>query len=296
MSHHRVALLQIHLAVLLAGATGLFGKLVSVGPTVITCGRTLVGAVALGLVAVVLKVDLRLRDFRGSVILALSGVTLAVHWVTFFHSIQVSTVAIGLLAFSTFPLMVTFLEPLFFREKLHRSDVLTAVIVTVGLVLVTPSLDLSNRLTQGLLWGLLSAVACALSALLSRSSSRIYPAVAVGFYQQAITASCTLPFAVRWPRPISWHDLLFLVILGLVFTALLQVLVLRSLRHIRAQTASVMFGLEPVYGIILAAALLGEIPSARTLVGGVLIFGAVLWASLQQKERTTIAEKLASAA
>src|SRR6478735_615152 len=181
----RLALIQIHVAVLLAGGTGLFGKLLNLGPTTITCGRTLVGSIALGFVACFLRVDLRLRDVRSSVLLCLSGIALAVHWVTFFHSIQVSTVAVGLLAFSTFPLMVTLLEPIFFRETLHRRDVVTGLIVTVGLVLVTPSFDLGNRLTQGVLWGLLSAVACALVSLLSRSAAQVYPATSVGFYQQA---------------------------------------------------------------------------------------------------------------
>ena len=40
--------------------------------------------------------------------------------------------------------------------------------------------------------------------------------------------------------------------LGVIFTSLAQSLVVTSLRHLRAQTASVVFGLEPVYGILLA--------------------------------------------
>ncbi|RYD76688.1 MAG: EamA family transporter, partial [Verrucomicrobiaceae bacterium] len=146
---HQIALLQLHLAVLLAGGTALFGKLLTVSPTIITCGRTLVASAALAVVAFFLKTSLRLRDSRSSLMLLSSGIALAVHWITFFQSIQVSTVAVGLLAFSTFPLLVTFLEPLFFREKLHRHDIVTAAIVTAGLVVVTPSFELSNRLTQG---------------------------------------------------------------------------------------------------------------------------------------------------
>ena len=54
----------------------------------------------------------------------LSGVILAIHWLTFFHAIQVSTVAIGLIGFATFPIFVTFLEPIMYRQKnsIHRRD------------------------------------------------------------------------------------------------------------------------------------------------------------------------------
>ena len=293
---HRLSLLQIHLAVLLAGATGLFGKLLPVSAAVITCGRTIVGAVALGVVALFLKVSLRVRELKSGLLLIGSGVVLAVHWLTFFHSIQISTVAIGLLAFSTFPLLVTFLEPLFFREVLHRHDIVSAAVVTIGLILVTPSFDLNDHLTQGMLWGLLSAFTCAICSLLSRCSSRVYPAVTVGFYQQAVTALCTVPFAWRWQGTLTRNDLLLLLLLGLVFTALLQVLVLSSLRYVRAQTASVMFGLEPVYGILLARLLLGEKPGARTVCGGVLICGAVLWTSFKHDHRASVAEEIGRAA
>ncbi|MGV3530740.1 MAG: DMT family transporter [Chthoniobacteraceae bacterium] len=279
-SARRSALIQIHIAVLLAGGTGLFGKLLDLSPMAITCGRTLVGSVALALVAIFLRVNLRLHGLRSSVLLALSGVALAAHWVTFFHSIQISTVAVGLLAFSTFPLMVTFLEPVFFRERLHRRDLIIAVIVTAGIVLVTPSFDVSNRLTQGVLWGLLSALLCALVSLLSRFAAGVYPATAAAFYQQAITALCTLPFVLSdWPV-FTLRDGLLLVLLGVVFTALLQVLIITSLRHVRAQVASVMFGLEPLYGIVLAWLLLAEVPAMRTLLGGLLICSAVVWISL----------------
>ena len=125
--------------------------------------------------------------------MALGGAILAAHWFTFFLSIQVSTVAIGLLGFATFPLFVTFLEPVVFGERLHRYDVIAALVVVAGLVLVTPSFDVGNTLTQGLLWGMLSAFTFALLALLNRAYARSYPAVTVVFYQQAFAALCMLP-------------------------------------------------------------------------------------------------------
>lgn len=278
-SNPRIGLIQIHVAVLLAGGAGLFAKFVPVSPIVLTAGRTVFGSLALLLVALAAGSSLRLRSAKDLFILALSGAILAAHWFTFFLSIQVSTVAIGLLAFSSFPLFTTFLEPLVFGEALRRRDVVTAAFVTTGLVLVTPSFDIGNHMTQGLLWGVVSALAYAVLSLLSRSYASQYSPISVSFYQQGFAALCTLPLALQWNGTLTSGDILTLLVLGVVFTALGQGLVVASLRHLRAQATSVVFGLEPVYGIILAGVLLGEVPTLRTLLGGLIICGAVLWAS-----------------
>ena len=273
----RLSLLQLHLSVLLAGGAGLFAKFVVAGPVAITGGRTLFGALALAAVAGLLRASLRVRSGRDLLGMALSGAILAVHWWAFFVAIRVSTVAIGLLAFSTFPLFVTFLEPLVFKERLHRRDILTALLVVGGLALVTPSWDLGDHLTQGVLWGVFAAFTYAVLSLMSRSYVRRYPALTVAFYQQAFAALCALPFALCAEGVPSGRDVLLLVVLGVVFTGLAQGLTVASLRHLRAQTVGVAFGLEPVYGIVFAWLFFHELPQARTLCGGVLIGCAVLW-------------------
>jgi drug/metabolite transporter (DMT)-like permease len=277
----RLSLIQLHFSVLLAGGAGLFAKFVEASPAVITCGRTLFGSAALAVVALLIQSDLRVRCRKDLLMLAGSGAILALHWFSFFVAIRVSTVAIGLLAFSSFPLFVTFLEPVIFRERLRGHDVITAVLVVLGLILVTPNWDLSNHLTQGVLWGVFSAFTYALLSLMSRWYVRVYPTVTVAFYQQAFAALCALPFALSWQGSISGRDLGLLILLGVVFTGLAQGLAVASLRHLRAQTVGVAYGMEPVYGVVFAWLMLHELPSARTLCGGALICGAVLWTSFK---------------
>ncbi|MCX6854505.1 MAG: DMT family transporter [Verrucomicrobia bacterium] len=281
-SKSRLSLTQLHLSVLLAGGAGLFAKWVEASPAVITCGRTLFGSASIAVVVALMKSDLWVRSRKDLLMMALTGVILAIQWFSFFVSIRVSTVAIGLLAFSSFPLFVTFLEPLVFKERLQSRDVITAVLVVVGLLLVTPSWDLGNHLTQGVLWGVFSASTYALRSLMSRWYVRVYAPLTVAFYQQAFAALCALPFALSWQGSINGRDLGLLIILGVVFTGLAQGLAVASLRHLRAQTVGVAYGMEPVYGVVFAWLLLHELPSARTLCGGALICGAVLWASFRQ--------------
>jgi drug/metabolite transporter (DMT)-like permease len=281
MQSVRLSLLQIHLAVLLAGGAGLFAKVVTVSPAVITCARTFFGSLVLAIAAWVMGASLRISSGRDVSLLLLSGAMLAVHWFAFFVSIQVATVAIGLLAFSSFPLFVTFLEPVVFSERLRRFDVITSIVVVAGLVLVTPSWDLSNHLTQGLLWGIFGAFTFAVFSLLSRSSVKRYPTLTVSFYQQATACICAFPFAWQWNGPVPLRDVAMLIVLGVVFTGVAQALAVASLRHLRAQTVGVAYGLEPVYGILFASLLLNEQPSTRTLCGGALIVAAVVASSFK---------------
>ena len=293
---HRGALLQLHLAVLLFGVSGLFGKWLVLAPTVIVAGRTLFGALALLLWLAARRADLRLRWYPAGVLLLLSGVILALHWVTFFHAIQLATVAIGMIGFATFPLFVTLLEPLLFGERLRGVDVASGAAVLVGLYWVAPGFSLADGATLGLLWAVFSAFTFALLALLNRRLVRSTGPLAVTFYQQAVAFFCLLPLLGGEVWPLGGHDLLLLAVLGVVCTALPHALFIASLGRLKAQLASVVAGLEPVYGIILAALLLAEVPSWSTVTGGMIVLGAVFIAMRAHGESSARAARAARAA
>ena len=106
-------LVSVHIATLLFGLAGVLGAAVGLGAVEVTFGRTFFAAVALYLVCRSLNTSVSLQLKPGSTwLLLLSGVLLAFHWVTFFASIQLSTVAIGLVTFSTCPVFVALFEPL----------------------------------------------------------------------------------------------------------------------------------------------------------------------------------------
>ncbi|MBX2874134.1 MAG: DMT family transporter, partial [Saprospiraceae bacterium] len=118
----RKDLVQIHIAVFLFGLAGLFGKLVDQPALIIVLGRVFFGAIALFILYGYRRQSIRLKQQKDYLWFALFGLILAVHWLTFFHSIKISSVAIGLLTYSTFPIFTAFLEPYFFKEKLLLQD------------------------------------------------------------------------------------------------------------------------------------------------------------------------------
>ena len=279
---HTLGLIQIHGAVFLFGFAGLFGKFLNCSPFYIVFGRTFFGALAL-LAYARLVSGTRLWGFGKTdmIFFICQGALLGSHWVLFFLSIQVSSVALGLVTFSSFPLFVTFMEPLFFKEKLHPADVTTALVVFAGIILVVPDIDLANHTTLGAIYGILSGLTFAILALVNRRNVKGADAVAVAFYQNSFAALFLgIPILMLAPDLPGVAALPKLIALGVVFTALAHTCFIRSLAVIRVQTASVIAGLEPVYGIVFAFILLNEIPDLRTLAGGGIIIGATIAAGL----------------
>jgi drug/metabolite transporter (DMT)-like permease len=273
------ALAALHIAVALFGFAGLFGKWLALPAVTIVFGRTLVASVALAVL-------LRLGHLPGAIPgrrvdgrLAVNGAVLALHWVAFFEAIRISSVAVGLLGFASFPLFVLLLEAAARERLLRGSEWATAALVTLGLLLVVPEFNWANRVLQGLAWGIVSGFTFALLALGNRSLAARFPPGTIALWQNACAAVCLLPLALVADVMPGSRDIALLIVLGVVCTALSHTLFIGSLRVISAHTASVVTALEPVYGITLAFLLLGETPNARTLAGAVLIVGAALWAT-----------------
>jgi drug/metabolite transporter (DMT)-like permease len=285
--------LQIHLAVFLFGFSGLLGKLIRASPPAITFGRTLLAAITLLAYLVFVRGNLAIRSRRDALTLLLSGAVLAAHWCAFFESIRVSSVSVALVTFATFPVWVAFLEPLFFRERLPVFDIATAVLAAAGLAVVAPAWDPADPTVQGVFWGMCASVSFAALALFNRMHVRTYPPLTVAFYQLAFAAAASLPLAVPAALP-TGTDLFLLIILGILCTALAQTLYIGSLRFIRARTAGIIIGLEPVYGILLAWILLGEAPTERTAVGGLIVLAAVNAAMIRKRSPAPSAAETAS--
>jgi drug/metabolite transporter (DMT)-like permease len=274
---------QIHIAVFLFGFSGLFGKFLSCSPLYIVLGRTFFASIALFVYARFFAKTVLFEFGKKEIyFFVLQGILLAVHWWSFFLSIQISSVAVGLITFSTFPLFVTFLEPIFFKEKLNQKDILIAVAVFTGILLVIPNFNFADNITKGGFFGIISGFTFALLALINRRNARISNAIAIAFYQNLFASIfLVVPILTIQIVPPQFSDLPFLIFLGVFCTALAHTLFIKSLGFIRAQTASVIAGLEPVYGIFLAFFLLNEIPQTRTLIGGLIIIGTTVFAGRQ---------------
>ena len=274
------SLLEIHAAVVLFGLAGLFGKWLAFSPFLIVLGRVFFASLALFLIFLFSKQDMRISPKKNYAVFILLGFILALHWVAFFQSIQISTVAIGLLSYSSFPVFTVFLEPLFFKEKLRISRLMFALLCVLGIFLIIPRFDLTDSVYQGVLWGLFAGFTFSILTILNRKLSQIYSSLLITFYQDLWATLFLLPFFFIMRPHLNGKDILLLLVLGIFCTALSHSLFIKGMRLIKAQTAAIISSLEPVYGIIMALFILKEVPSLRTILGGIVILGttfAVTW-------------------
>ncbi len=271
MEDKRKGLLFLHSAILIMGGTGLFSKLVSLPATDITVWRSFIAVTVILVLLLVRRRPLALHQRRDGLIMAIAGVLLGLHWATYFQAMQMAGVAVGMVAMYTYPIMTVFLEPLFKGHKPHLSDVGCALVMLFGIILLVPEFDLGNNITQGVCWGVLSAALFALRNVIQGHYLHGYSGETSILYQGVLAGAVIIPFMTTSPLSVESDNLLKLLLLGAVFTALPHTFFANSLRYLKAKTVGLIGCLQPVYGAILAFLILAEEPGLMTLLGGAII-------------------------
>ena len=275
-----MGLVSIHCAVLLFGLAGLFGKTIELSSLEITWGRTTLAAVALGGAILFKRLSFKIKKSE-IISFVIMGLLLAVQWWTFFHAIQIATVAIGLLSFASFPIIVMFIEPFTDNVSFKYSNLGYAFVSLLGVGLVLPDLSFQTDHSVGGLYGILSGALYAVVTIMNRRYIKTYSAVAIGFWQYLFASLILSLFVIPSGISLDLETGTELLVLGFVFTALAHGLFIHGLREVQAGIASLIGTLEPVYGVVAAAALLNEVPTRNTILGGIVVLGVILAATIR---------------
>lgn len=281
MTHGR-ALAAIHVAAVLFGLTGIFGELIQVGAMLITAGRASFAVLALFISIRSqgrgLGQGMKAADFRT---LLMASIMLAIHWATFFVAVKVGGVAIATLGFASFPAFITLCEWAVLRERVTVSEWIILALVTVGLLLVTPSFDFQDQSTIGLAWAIASGFTFAMFTLINRRAAKHLSAQQVAWWENLFVALMCWPFALPLLGDSTLVDWVWIALLGVFCTALSHYLLVSALTVLNARSAGIVIALEPVYAIAFAALLFAQYPSSRALLGGAIMIGAITWAGLR---------------
>ncbi len=267
---------ELNLALLLIATSGPLGRSLTMNPFQSIWWRALLSLFILIVIIKWRKFNWSLKKIKGRKTLLLSGVLMAIHWVTYFYALQLSGIAIGMLSLFTYPVITAFLEPLFTKHKVNLIQVLLAIIICLGMYLILPEFSLENTKTQGILWGTLSALSYSLRNLVLKSSVNNVEAPVIMFYQMLVTAILLFPSLFFFPLDEVPSALPALLSLALFTTCLGHSLFIRSFKNFSVSTVSILSSIQPVYGIILGILFLNETPSITTLIGGVLILSTVV--------------------
>jgi len=279
MKSQQQSLWFLHSAVLLFGGTALFSKLIGLPALDITVYRTGVAAIVLFILLTIQKKQIRLANIKDYGIAILLGAVVGIHWVTYFSSMQMAGVTVGIIAFFTYPIITVFLEPLLSQTKAkpQAKDIVIAIIVLVGVFLLIPEINLGNQVTVGIIMGVISALFFALRNVLHKNYFSHYSGPHTMLYQTLVACLMLGLFVEVPPTEVGNYNWILILLAGAFFTAMPHALFASALRNLSATTAGLISCLQPLYGSILAFLLLNERVNFMTIIGGLLVISAALF-------------------
>lgn len=260
MNETRKGFVQLHMSVLLAGFTGLFGRLITLNEVDIVWYRMLFTSMILLVFTGLPKVGL--RKFLQ---LCGCGALLGIHWILFYGSIKASNVSIGVICFSLIGFFTAVFEPLLFKKRFSWLELLFSLITVAGVLCI---FSLDARYRYGIAIGIVSSAVCALYAICNKKVSKGIQSRTVLMYQMSgglIAVSAIIPvylFFFPSEQPVmvvpEGANLWFMLCHSLFCTVCMYLLQIQALKRLSAFTVNLTYNLEPCYTIILAFLIFGE--------------------------------------
>jgi drug/metabolite transporter (DMT)-like permease len=247
--------LVLHFAVILAGFTGIFGKLISLNEGLLVWYRVLFSSIILWMVVKLFRIATNIH-LKEKFYIAKIGMFITIHWVFFYASIKYSNISVGVVCYCLTSFFTAIFGPLINRRRFNLTELLLSVLTLAGILLIF-HFDSSYRLGIGL--GVISSAFAALYTIYNERLVRHYDSRLINYYQMmggTVGLGVLLPvylyfFPVKTIIP-DLKDIGYLILLASFCTVGLYILFAESLKRIPAFTVNLTFNLEPVYAIILA--------------------------------------------
>ncbi|AUP80163.1 DMT family transporter [Flavivirga eckloniae] len=283
-SQHIKNVLELSFATLLISSSAVLGKYIDMPTPVIIWWRSSLALIILYLFCRVNKISLKIYSTRDKSTFFISALFLAGHWVTYFYSIKISNVSIGVLSLFTFPALTSILEPLLTKTKFNKVHLLLGALVLIGIYMLVPEFNIAKSDVKGVIWGVISALLFSLRNIILKSSSHKYNGTMVMVYQLFVVTIVLSPALYFLGVSEIKTQYPYIIMLALLATAIGHSLFIKSLKHFSASTASIILSTQPLYAIILAFIFLKEIPNRNVFIGGTLIISTVIIESIRSKK------------
>ncbi|HWB91916.1 MAG TPA: DMT family transporter [Puia sp.] len=251
----------LHIAVILGGFTGIFGKLISINAASLVWLRVAISCILLYGILKVTKL-FKHYSFREAFRLSASGLLPALFWVFFYASIKYSNVSIGVVCFCLTGFFTALLNPVMNNRRLSVVELLLSTLTLIGGSLIF-HFDITYR--TGIILGTISSFFGSLYIMTNEKLVRKFDTRMMNYYQMlgaTVGIGILLPIYLHF-SPVqhlipTTMDLVYLVMLALFCTVGLYLLVAEALKKIPAFTVNLSFNLEPVYSIVLAVLIFHE--------------------------------------
>tara|TARA_B100000497_G_C7664485_1_gene400494 strand:+ start:42 stop:899 length:858 start_codon:yes stop_codon:yes gene_type:complete len=269
----------MHLIVVLLGLTGVLGKLITTGSTILVWYRMLIAFLFL-FAYIYFKSDSLKVSKKHFVEIFGIGCIVAAHWLFFFESIKVSNVSVAVVCMGTSSLFSSILEPLIIRRKIYLREIILGVLV---LIAIGMAMNADFSYLTGYIYGIIAAFLATLFTILNAlyvdkvESEKITSIEMLGgFLFVCIYMLFSDSFTFQ-DLIIDWTDVLYLIILGGICTSFAFVVSVEVMKFLSPFNVIMAVNLEPVYSILLALVLFGESENMNFsfYLGAVIIIGTV---------------------
>lgn len=283
-NNHIKNISSLLLATLFISTSGVLGRYTAMPSEVIVWFRASLAMVFLYTFCKYKKIDLQIKYKKDYAPFIISGVFMALHWVTYFYALKLSNVALGVLSLYTFPVITALLEPLFLKTKFNPIYIILGLLVLLGLYILVPEFTLESSYVKGILFGVFSALCYAIRILILKKQVASYNGTMLMFYQTVIITIVLLPTLFFMDVSGIETQYPYVLLLAFLTTAIGHSLMLYALKFFTATSATIISSLQPIFGIILAFIFLNEIPNLNTFIGGSLILATVVIESVRSKK------------
>jgi len=257
----KTAYIKLHIALILAGFTGIFGRLITLNEGLLSWYRMLISGVVM-LIYLTFSGKQRFMSSPGKFKIAATGSILGLHWVFFYGSIKYSNISVGVVCFALTSFFNAILAPAINKKRLSVQELLLSGLTLCGIGLIF-GMDASYR--TGILLGVVSSIFGALYTIFNERLTKVYKSETMILYQMlggflGLTLVMPLFLAIS---PVSSFlpslaDLGWLLVLSILCTIVMYLLIIDALRVISSFTVSLTFNLEPLYTILLAIVIYHE--------------------------------------
>ncbi|WP_295220174.1 EamA family transporter [uncultured Chryseobacterium sp.] len=290
---HKLALFRLHLIVFLWGFTAILGKLIHANAEILVFYRMLFAAICLFVYIRVFRKDSIKVSKKVFFQLAAIGLSMALHWYCFFHSIKISNVSIALSCLSLSTLFASIMEPVIFKRKIDISEVIMGVVIVACILMIFKT---EFQYKEGIFYGVLCAV---FGTIFSVFNGKMFGKTSSGniiFYEIFSGWFVLMLFylfsgQIFEINEISYRDLALIGLLASVFTAFPMLESVNLMKYISPFTLILTVNLEPVYGIILAFFIFGEsehMSPVFYIASGVMILAIIVNGLIKAKKQKTL--------
>jgi drug/metabolite transporter (DMT)-like permease len=272
--------LHLHFIVFIWGFTAVLGDLITIKAVPLVWHRMLLGAFFV-LIYIKYKIGRLKVPLRTLIKFAFVGLLIALHWLAFFSAVKVSNVSITLAMMSTGAFFASLLEPLFFKRRIIKYEVIFGIIVIVGLYIIFKA---ESENIVGILLALLASFLGALFSIFNGMMVKNHNATVISFYELlfgvifiTLYIMFTGGFNIAFFN-LSGSDWTYIIILASVCTAYAFIASVHVMKWISPYTLMLTTNMEPVYGILLALLILGnnEYMSPTFYLGALIILITVI--------------------